>query len=86
MKTENIIFLLWVIFIGYFVFNFGVYEKGVSLSSIQVEPCQKVIAVTWKDGEPWVLHRNMYPSELPEKYVFEQTNTHRAMTVQESCL
>lgn len=47
--------------------------------SISLEPNQKLMNVTWKDGDMWILTRQMKPDDQPETYKFFEKSTFGVM-------
>lgn len=43
--------------------------------TINLEPGQKLINVTWKDSDLWVLTRKMTSTETPEVFTFVENST-----------
>ena len=43
--------------------------------NVDVEPGYKVVNVTWKDSDLWVLVKQMSPTDVPETYTFYEKST-----------
>lgn len=40
--------------------------------TMDLEPCRKLVTMTWKESELWVLTRAMRSDETPENYSFHE--------------
>jgi uncharacterized protein YceK len=40
--------------------------------NIKLEQGQKLVNLTWKDSDLWILTRDMRPDETPEKFKFQE--------------
>ena len=58
-------------------------------ASIEVPECQKVINLTWKEADLWILTRPMNKYDNPEELTFSESSSwgifEGAITVKEKC-
>lgn len=45
-------------------------------TAIELEKNQKLVNVTWKENNMWILTRQMKESEIPENYRFEEQSSY----------
>lgn len=50
----------------------AVTRKFGGTQTIKLEQGQKLVNVTWKDTDLWILTRDMQPNEQPESYRFKE--------------
>lgn len=44
-------------------------------STVRLPPGQKLVNVTWKTDDLWILMRHMHPGEAPEEYAFKESSS-----------
>ena len=44
--------------------------------TLDLDPGRKLVEVTWKDNQMWVLTRPMRPGEQPETYTFKEKSSY----------
>jgi len=44
-------------------------------ADVTVEPNHKVVNVTWKDNDLWILVKPMAPNDVPETYMFYEKSS-----------
>lgn len=48
-------------------------------SRAEIEPCQKLEVVTWKEADLWILTRPMHPDDSVETHTFREDSSYGIM-------
>jgi len=74
MKKGKIVFLLILLVCSVLVFNACTQQERVKRfggsMDVELEQGKKLVNVTWKETEMWILVRDRKPDEQPESYKF----------------
>lgn len=94
VKQSNLLFgFIMILIVAFAVITTGCTDNQRAKSwggkmTITLEPQQKLVNVTWKNEDMWILTRQMKPDERPETYKFVEKSTFGIMqgevTIQET--